>query len=263
MFPPANQDTADFYDLMAPWYHLVYQDWNGSIERQAEQLASIIEQQWGLPEVKSVLDVSCGIGTQALGLAQRGFQVTASDLSGKAIARAREEADQRGIEVNFSVCDMREAYLHHHRRQFDLVISCDNSITHLLSDDDILLALGQMYRCTRPGGGCIITVRDYASEERGMGIVKPYGIREVGERVIVFQVWDFVGDIYDLAMYFIVDNHLSEHPVTHAMRSKYYAIGTSRLLDLMRDAGFSSVQRLDEVFLQPVLVGTVRENSLQ
>jgi 2-polyprenyl-3-methyl-5-hydroxy-6-metoxy-1,4-benzoquinol methylase len=154
MFPPANQNTTDFYDQMAPWYHLVYQDWNGSIERQAEQLAGVMEQRWGIAKVESILDVSCGIGTQALGLARRGFQVTASDLSGKAIARAREEADQRGIKIDFSVCDMREAYLHH-RRQFDLVISCDNSITHLLSDDDILLALGQIYRCTRPGAAAL------------------------------------------------------------------------------------------------------------
>jgi hypothetical protein len=39
------------------------------------------------------------------------------------------------------------------------------------------------------------------------------------------------------------------------MRSRYYAIGTDRLLDLMRRAGFSAVERLDDRFYQPVLVG--------
>ena len=66
----------------------------------------------------------------------------------------------------------------HHQRQFDVVISCDNSITHLLTDEDILLALRQMYACVRPGGGCVVTVRDYAHEARGVGIVKPYGVRK-------------------------------------------------------------------------------------
>ena len=45
-------------------------------------------------------------------------------------------------------------------------------------------------------------------------------------------------------------------PETHVMRSKYYAIGTDRLLNLMRRAGFASVERLDAKFYQPVLVGT-------
>ena len=40
------------------------------------------------------------------------------------------------------------------------------------------------------------------------------------------------------------------------MRSKYYAIGTGRLLELMRRAGFASVERLDGQFYQPVLVGS-------
>jgi SAM-dependent methyltransferase len=151
---------------------------------------------------------------------------------------------------------MREVYLHH-ARQFDLVISCDNSITHLLSDDDILRSLQQIYHCVRPGGGCILTVRDYDKEERGVGIVKPYGIRKEGEkRLIIFQVWDFQGDLYDLSMYFIADDQLSDDPVTHVMRSKYYAISISRLLDLMQETGFVSIQRLDGVFFQPVLVGT-------
>ena len=76
--------------------------------------------------------MACGIGTQSLGLAQRGFTVTASDLSERAIARARDEAARRGLRIEFSVCDMRTAQAHH-GRQFDVVIYCDNSITHLLT----------------------------------------------------------------------------------------------------------------------------------
>jgi hypothetical protein len=38
-----------------------------------------------------------------------------------------------------------------------------------------------------------------------------------------------------------------------------YAIGTGRLLELMRQAGFASVERLDGRFYQPVLVGSREE----
>jgi len=128
----------DFYDRLAPLYDLIFPDWDASIERQAEQLTGIIHERWGIG-VQSILDVTCGIGTQAIGLARRGFGVTASDLSAGALERARGEAQRRGVEIDLSVCDMRAAH-DHHGRQFDVVIACDNSIPHLLSDDEILLA---------------------------------------------------------------------------------------------------------------------------
>jgi SAM-dependent methyltransferase len=244
-----------FYDDLAPLYHLIFEDWDASIARQGEQLAGIIRARFGAT-AKSVLDVSCGIGTQAIALARHGFEVVGSDLSGPAVARARAEATQRNLPIDFSVCDMRAAFSHH-ARQFDAVISCDNSITHLLSDDDLALALRQLFECVRPGGGCLLTVRDYDQEPRGTGLIKPYGVREHdGRRVVIFQVWDFEGDIYDMAMYFVFDDRSAGMLATRAMRTRYNAIGTGRLLALMSRAGFIAVERIDGAFYQPVLVGS-------
>ena len=36
-----------FYDSLAPLYHLVYQDWEHSLQSQSAALAAIIRQQWG------------------------------------------------------------------------------------------------------------------------------------------------------------------------------------------------------------------------
>ena len=125
-----------------------------------------------------------------------------------------------------------------------------------MNDDGLLLALRQMYDCTRPGGGCLLTVRDYDREERGVGLVKPYGTREAdGKRYVIFQVWDFVDHVYDLAMYFVVDDRTSAQLVTHVMRTQYNAAGTDHLLALMRRAGFTNAARLDGRFYQPVLLG--------
>jgi SAM-dependent methyltransferase len=246
---------SDFYDRLASLYHLIFADWDEAIERQAEQLTSIIRARWG-PESRSILDVSCGIGTQAIGLAKRGFIVTASDLSEGALARAKAEAQHRGIAIDFSVCDMRAAHVHH-QRQFDVVISGDNSITHLLNDHDLLLALRQIYDCTRTGGGCLLTVRDYDKEDRGTGLIKPYRVREQdGKRYVIFQVWDFVDHVYDMAMYFVADDGTSGPLHTHVLRTRYNAVGTDHLLALMREAGFVATERLDGRFYQPLLVGS-------
>ncbi|WP_345317282.1 class I SAM-dependent methyltransferase, partial [Ferrimonas gelatinilytica] len=166
----------DFYDGLSPFYHLIYPDWHASIDKQGAELASLIRERWG-SDVQKLLDVSCGIGTQALGLASQGFDVVASDLSKESIARARSEAKAKGLHIPFSVCDMREIQSHH-QGGFDVVLSADNSMPHLLTDEDILQALRGMYGQLNPGGGCLITVRDYEQVELGKGLVKPYGVRE-------------------------------------------------------------------------------------
>ena len=248
--------AKDFYDKLAPFYHMIFADWTQSIERQAAQLDQVIRENWGL-KVQTILDVSCGIGTQALGLAQLHYQVTASDLSDAAVERARQEAQRQGVVVSFSVADMCQAY-HHHQSQFDVVISCDNAVPHLLTDEDLLQAFQQFYQCVRPGGGVLITVRDYEKEARQTQIKLEKTRVENGSRYILFQVWEFEGDIYEMSMYVVKDDR-SGICQTQVMRAKYYAVGTTRLLALLKEAGFANVKRVDGAFYQPLLLGTKKK----
>ena len=157
---------TSFYDQLAPYYHLIYPDWNASVRRQGEQLSAVIAAEW--PGSQNVLDVSCGIGTQAIGPAMQGYSVHGSDLSEKEIERAKREATRIGASIDFSTCDMRNA-LAHHGSGFDVVVSCDNSLPHLLTDQDLLAAMMQMAGCVVLGGGCLVTVRDY-EKKSGAGI---------------------------------------------------------------------------------------------
>jgi SAM-dependent methyltransferase len=249
-----NNTVTQFYAGLAPFYQLVYGDWEASIKRQAEQLDAIMRKTWGT-SIRNVLDVSCGIGTQCLGLAVLGYQITASDLSPEEIDRARREAAKRDLSMDFTVADMRQAHAHHNR-QFDLVLSCDNSVPHLLTDTEILKAFRQFFACTLPGGGCLISVRDYEQEDITGQKAKLYGIREeAGKSYLVFQRWDCHDDLYDVSMYFIEDDG-GVGCKTHVMRSTYYAVHISRLLELMAEAGFVDVRRLNNQFFQPVILGT-------
>ncbi|MBO9354974.1 methyltransferase domain-containing protein [Bordetella petrii] len=244
----------DFYDTLAARYHLIFPDWDSSMKRQGAQLDQLIQREW--PGHHAVLDVSCGIGTQALALAALGYSVVGSDLSASSIERARREASQRGLAIRFQVADMQAAH-DAHGTGYDLVISCDNSVPHLATDDDLSIAFRQFLACLRPGGGCLITVRDYEQEARGANLLKHYGPRvEDGKRYVPFQIWDFDGEHYDLS-FFLVEEELATGRVeTHVMRSRYYAVSTTRLSQLMRQAGFENVKRLDGAFYQPVLIGT-------
>jgi len=250
--------ASEFYDKLAPFYHLIFEDWDRSIERQATALDSLIRTS-ARPGARSVLDVACGIGTQTLGLAARGYDVTASDISTGALRRAEAESARRGLIVKFSIADMRFAH-EHHGRAFDVVLCADNSLPHLLTDGEILQALGQFFACTNPGGLCIVSVRDYAALEHGGVQFKPYGVRVDGNaRYSLFQVWEWHGSFYDVHFYVVRDDG-SEHCQTHVMRSRYYAISIAELMTMMTRAGFEKVHRIDDAFFQPVLTG-VRPNG--
>ena len=120
----ATHDLTRFYDGLAPLYQLIYPDWHKSIAWQASVLDAVIRETWGRDVVADVLDVACGIGTQSLGLAKLGYQVTASDLSPDAVERAQREAQAQGLSIDFSVADVRAAFSHHARQSigFPLVM---------------------------------------------------------------------------------------------------------------------------------------------
>ena len=50
--------AAEFYDALAPYYHLVYADWEASIARQGQALAATIRSAGG-PHLRTVLDAAC------------------------------------------------------------------------------------------------------------------------------------------------------------------------------------------------------------
>jgi len=242
---------TNFYDDLAESYHLVFADWQASMDRQGAWLDSFIRAEW--PATRTVLDAACGIGTQALPLSALGYRVTASDVSSAAVARAEREAKARGIELTTTVADLRELSRTHAR--FDLVLACDNALPHLLSDPEILLALRECYACVRPGGGCLFSVRDYAAPGSGTEVLG-YGVRPTADgRVIVFQVWDWDGPHYDLSI-FLVEERAGKPAQTRVFRGRYYAVPPARILELMALAGFEEVRRVDDGFYQPVLVGS-------
>ncbi|MEX2284424.1 MAG: class I SAM-dependent methyltransferase [Gemmatimonadota bacterium] len=97
-------DPRQFYDQLAELYHLIFEDWDRSIVRQGDALERVI-QCWPGPN-RLVLDVAAGIGTQTLGLAQRGFTVIGSDISTRALARARRESQHRQLHTNLVAADL-------------------------------------------------------------------------------------------------------------------------------------------------------------
>lgn len=245
--------TQAFYDQLAPFYHLLYPNWDASVARQSRGIATVLEE-FGISPGARILDAACGIGTQTLGLAQLGYDVTASDLAPAAVARARTEAQRRNLRVTFAVADLRLLSTVF-ATPFAAVIACDNAVPHLLSDADIRTAFAECRRVLEPGGALVISVRDYAEIERRSPDVRPYGSRTEGDcRYSAEQTWRWEGDQYDLTLR-LTQQCGSEPPVVREFHSRYYAVEVSTLERLLREAGVERVTRRDEHFFQPLLVG--------
>jgi SAM-dependent methyltransferase len=245
--------TASFYDELAPYYHLLYGDWENAIVTQGAALATLLRE-GGVERGQPVLDAACGIGTQTIGLLAHGYQVTASDVSPGAIQRLDSELSRRKLEANVFVDDVR-SLVGTASESMAAVLACDNSIPHLLSDEEILKAFRSCYRCLRPGGIAIFSVRDYATIERKSPDVRPYGLRyEEDNRLLAVQVWEWDGDHYDLRIYLTTESPEGQCE-TRVLRSRYYAVSIARLLALLSEAGFVDVQRRDQLLFQPVLLG--------
>ncbi|NGM14072.1 FAD-dependent oxidoreductase [Verrucosispora sioxanthis] len=78
-------------------------EWDGRYGDQervwsANPNGTLVAEATDLPPGRA-LDVGAGEGADALWLAERGWQVTASDVSGRALDRIRAEAERRGLDV--------------------------------------------------------------------------------------------------------------------------------------------------------------------
>ncbi len=235
-----SEDVRRFYDALAADYHHVYADWESAIKRQSCVLDRLIQCESSV-DASLVLDCTCGIGTQAIGLARRGYEVFASDLSPKAIARAKSEADNRGLKIDFAVADVREvecAFSH----TFDVAISCDNSLPHLLTDEDLTLALRSIRRTLAGNGLFIASIRDYdrllAERPSFMG----GNVQGVPEReVITFQIWDWSKESDTYLIRLFIMNQKPGGWQVREVRTRYRAIRRKELTLALESAGFAKI----------------------
>jgi SAM-dependent methyltransferase len=250
--------NSSFYDELAPIYHLLYGDWEAAIQTQGTALSNILEAK-GIRPGGAVLDTACGIGTQTLGLAARGYRVRGSDVSTGAVARLAEEASRRGFDIHCYVDDLRLLTLAA-SDSADAILACDNSLPHLLTDEHLLEAFRSALRVLRPNGVAVYSVRDYLNLARKNPDVRPYGLRyDGGDRFLAVQVWEWDGDHYDLRIYLTRESGDGECN-TRVLVTRYNAIPIDRLMDLMSQAGFVSLERRDNVLFQPVILGQKRSS---
>jgi SAM-dependent methyltransferase len=157
-----NAHGAEFaYQAIAPVYddftaHHDYELWLGNLlpKVEAHGLAG-----------KRLLDVGCGTGKSFIPMLERGWEVTACDISAAMVELARAKVGDR---ARLDVADMRELPTY---GEFDLVLCLDDAINYLFDAEQLERALTGMRRNLAPTGllmfdvNTLHTYRTFFTEE--------------------------------------------------------------------------------------------------
>jgi len=115
---------------------------------------------------RRLLDVGCGTGKSFLPMLERGWEVTACDISPSMLALARAKT---GNAARLSVADMTELPVF---GEFDLVWALDDAVNYLLHTEELGRALSGMRANLAPEGllmfdvNCLQSYRTFFAEEQ-------------------------------------------------------------------------------------------------
>jgi len=245
--------TQTFYDNLATQYDKLFLDWQATTQAQAVILQNLFQKN-GFEKTARILDCACGIGTQAIGLAALGYQVTASDISDGELVEAKARAEKNQVQIRFEradFCALSETF----SEQFDIVIAMDNALPHMLSKNTLEAAIKSIVGQLATNGMFVASIRDYdALLETKPPYSPPYIHKtDKGQRVS-FQTWHWKDDHYKLIQYIIDDQETME---ISKFECEYRATRREELTNLLLDNGCSKVTWLfpeETEFYQPIVV---------
>ena len=181
--------AVPLYDLFSADYDR-FVNWKG---RLAYELP-FIEQQLTASGARRILDTACGTGMHAIALAQRGYDVTAADLSVGMVEQARENAAAVGCEARFVVAGFGELVVEL-GNDFDTLLCLGNSLPHVLTAEALHATLTDFVAVLRPGGLLFIQNRNFdvvmAARARWM---PPQAHREGSREWLFLRFYDFNPD---------------------------------------------------------------------
>ena len=120
----------------------------------------LLAQQVGHLSPGRALEIGCGLGGNAIWLAQNGWQVTAVDYSAVAIEKAKQLASESEVSVDFVVAD---ASVYQPQESFDLI----TSFYIQLFPVQRAIMLANMSKVLAPGGTLLLVSHDKSGSPSG------------------------------------------------------------------------------------------------
>jgi SAM-dependent methyltransferase len=231
--------SVPYYEEFAREYALFFSDLPGNMVREGEWLDRMFRDQG----VFRVLDASCGSGRQAIPLAQRGYVVTGADPCGGMLREASGQATALGLRITWvksGFTDLPSCT----DTPYDAVIALGNGLCHQERREDIVASLTALRQCLRPGGLCLIGIKDFEAIRRKRPRFHAHSVRDdAGGRTILFEIWDFDDPILVCTAYSLQGR--DRDWTVRSASTREYMLGAEEMNEAGHEAGFGRIERLD------------------
>jgi SAM-dependent methyltransferase len=180
----------------------------------------------------NILDLCCGIGRHSLELARRGYQVTGVDRTRGYLDRAKKQAKEESLDIEFVQRDMRSFM---RPGAFDITISMFTSFSYFDDPQEDKRVVKNVFDSLKTGGRFIIQMHGKETlakifTERDWNENKDAGVTVLRERK-VSQNWSWMENRWIM----LKGNERIENKLSHRL----YA--GSEIAALLRDCDFSWV----------------------
>lgn len=168
---------ASFYDEESVTYDQLNQQRSSKVNHTLQQLLQHYQ-------VKTVLDLACGTGSQAFWLAEYGIHVTGVDINEKMLQIAHAKAKEQNKQMQFLLGDMRSSIV----GKFDAVIIIFNSMG-LITKQDFEITIANAKANLQPGGLFIFDIFNLDFLQHGDNITKfTYDIQTATDSSVVRKI---------------------------------------------------------------------------
>lgn len=122
-------------------------------QKEAAQLVRLILDNVALPKNVKILDLACGAGRHSILFAEKGFDVTAVDLSDTLLKVAVEHAKGLDLKIRFLKSDLRGLELDD---RYDLIANLFTSFGYFQTDEENIGVLEKSFRLLNKDGFFIL-----------------------------------------------------------------------------------------------------------
>ncbi len=236
----AERHGGAYDQAFARNYHWLYDD--GGL-RLGTATPGVRAALFGLTRGARILDVACGIGVDALALANRGFDVVAADASEAMVGRCRARLSASAVEVPVVRSSWADLDRHVERGTFDAVLCAGNSLAHAADHAEMVAALKGFATVLASDGVVIADTHHWEALVRDGGrvVVDPPVERNglVCRRSFRWRLGDRVDGPHVLDIDLEVSGPLGVEHHRHTIEQTGFTV--SELRDRLREAGLSVV----------------------
>lgn len=193
--------------------------------------------------ITSILDMTCGTGSQVFYLAKQGFDVVGSDINESMLSVARKKAAKENLDIQFIQGDMCSLQV----GQFNAAITIFNAVGHL-TKNDFEKAMQNIGTNLKKGGLYIFDIFNLSYLLEGNNITKlTIDWQEITQSTKIRDVqYSTINNEGTLASYTIhSEQHGSEQPKISESEQTLQIYTAQQLKDMLHKNGFDTILQCD------------------